>query len=152
MTDIPEFALAVRQPWAWALIHAGKDCENRSWNVYKSGWNFRGRVAILASQGMTQAEYWGAAEDINSINPRSCPAPEDLIRGAIIGSVEIYGKTRRSDSPWFVGPGAFLVRNPIACEPIPVDGQLDFFRWQRAARSTIRPAKWMLPAKTEAAP
>ncbi len=145
MIDLPTDCLAVRQPWAWALIHAGKDVENRSWNVYKADWKFRGRVAILASRGLTQAEYWGAAEDINSIRFRSCPAPADLIRGAIIGSVEIYGKTRHSDSPWFVGPGALLVRNPIPCEPVPVDGQLGFFKWRRAPRGLIPPAKWMLP-------
>jgi hypothetical protein len=23
-------AIAIRQPWAWAVIYAGKDCENRS--------------------------------------------------------------------------------------------------------------------------
>ncbi|WP_409188395.1 hypothetical protein [Bradyrhizobium sp. RDM4] len=27
---LPEFALSVRQPWAWAIIHGGKDVENRS--------------------------------------------------------------------------------------------------------------------------
>lgn len=31
MLDLPELALSVRQPWAWAIIHAGKDIENRSW-------------------------------------------------------------------------------------------------------------------------
>jgi hypothetical protein len=23
--------LTVRQPWAWAIIHGGKDAENRNW-------------------------------------------------------------------------------------------------------------------------
>ena len=27
MTDLPELALSVRQPWAWAIIYAGKDIE-----------------------------------------------------------------------------------------------------------------------------
>ncbi len=26
----PMLALSIRQPWAWAVIHAGKDVENRS--------------------------------------------------------------------------------------------------------------------------
>jgi hypothetical protein len=41
-------AITVRQPWAWAIINAGKDIENRTWNT-----NFRGRVAIRAGMGMT---------------------------------------------------------------------------------------------------
>ena len=24
-------ALTIKQPWAWAIIHAGKDIENRDW-------------------------------------------------------------------------------------------------------------------------
>ena len=26
----PSVALSVRQPWAWAIIHGGKDVENRT--------------------------------------------------------------------------------------------------------------------------
>lgn len=29
--DLPEFALSIRQPWAWAIVYAGKDIENRTW-------------------------------------------------------------------------------------------------------------------------
>lgn len=29
MENLPDLALSVRQPWAWAIIHAGKDVENR---------------------------------------------------------------------------------------------------------------------------
>ena len=37
--------LTVRQPWAWAIIHGGKDVENRSRNIAGS---YRGPVAIHA--------------------------------------------------------------------------------------------------------
>ena len=26
-------ALSIRQPWAWAILHAGKDIENRDWRT-----------------------------------------------------------------------------------------------------------------------
>jgi hypothetical protein len=26
-------AISIRQPWAWAILHAGKDCENRTWGM-----------------------------------------------------------------------------------------------------------------------
>jgi len=30
-------ALSIRQPWAWAIIHAGKDVENRTWKTKMTG-------------------------------------------------------------------------------------------------------------------
>lgn len=39
-------ALTIRQPWAWAVIHAGKTVENRSRNI---AGDYRGLVAIHAS-------------------------------------------------------------------------------------------------------
>lgn len=38
-------ALTIRQPWAWAIIHGGKDIENRTRNIAGS---YRGPVAIHA--------------------------------------------------------------------------------------------------------
>lgn len=142
---VPSQCLAVRQPWAWAIIHIGKDLENRDWKRWKSEWKFRGRVAILASSGMTQAEYWDAAETINGIQHRACPPPHELIRGAIIGHVEVTGNVWESTSPWFFGPGALTLRDPVAVLPIPAVGQLGFFEWAPSARPLVEPAKWMLP-------
>jgi len=42
--------LTVRQPWAWAIIHGGKDVENRVRNI---AGNFRGPVAIHAAASAT---------------------------------------------------------------------------------------------------
>jgi hypothetical protein len=43
-------ALSVRQPWAWAIIHAGKDIENWTWRTH-----YRGEVAIHASSKMDES-------------------------------------------------------------------------------------------------
>lgn len=32
-------ALSIRQPWAWLILHAGKDIENRVWQT-----RFRGEL------------------------------------------------------------------------------------------------------------
>lgn len=60
---LPAKALSVRQPWAWAILHAGKDVENRSAAALRhmrieplSG------IALHASKGMTRDEYEEAAE------------------------------------------------------------------------------------------
>lgn len=145
MTAIPRMALAVRQPWAWAIIHAGKDLENREWKRWKADWKFHGRVAILASSGMTRAEYEDSRKFINSIATKVCPLPHELIRGAVIGHVEITGNVWESQSPWFFGPGALTLRDPVAILPVPASGQLGFFEWAPSDRPLVEPAKWMLP-------
>ena len=55
-------AIAVRQPYAWAIIHGGKDIENRN---QRAALQFKPaigeRVLIHASEDMTAAEYENAA-------------------------------------------------------------------------------------------
>jgi len=51
-------AISVRQPFAWAIIHAGKDVENRSPNARRQFQAAVGeRVLIHASKGMTADVY-----------------------------------------------------------------------------------------------
>lgn len=152
----PQFALSVRQPWAWAILHAGKDTENRDWRHPNPGLKFRGRVAIHAASGMTQHEYLNAADFIDTTASHvRCPPPHELVRGAIIGSVDVVDVVRyrgpataeQLQSPWFVGPVGLILRDPVACEPIPCKGALGFFRWLPAEPSAIPPpARWMLPS------
>lgn len=70
----PELALSVRQPWAWAIIYAGKDIENRSWQAVNHGLKIRGEICIHAAKGMTQAEYDSASDFMLSIGI-ACPRP-----------------------------------------------------------------------------
>ncbi len=51
-------ALSIRQPWAWAILHAGKRIENRDWRAAPS---YRGPLLIHASKGCTGLEYQDAA-------------------------------------------------------------------------------------------
>ena len=51
-------ALTVRQPWAWAIIHGGKDVENRTRNLTGS---YRGPVAIHAG---LQVDQGGVDHDL----------------------------------------------------------------------------------------
>lgn len=154
MVDLPKLALSVRQPWAWAIIHAGKDIENRSWALRgrHPSPNAKmartvGRVAIHASSGMTRDEYEDAADTIESIvgKANACPAPALLVRGGIIGTVEVVDVVEDSRSPWFFGPVGLVLRNPVACEPVATKGALGFFEWRSADGLFAPPAKWMLP-------
>lgn len=150
--EIPRLALSVRQPWAWAIIHAGKDIENRSWQAVNHGLRQRGRIAIHAAKGMTREEYEDAKATIERVGHK-CPAPADLLRGGIIGSVEVVDVVNDSDSPWFFGPRGLVLRNPEVWTFLPAQGALGYFEWRQADQSVVPPpARWMLPACDKRAP
>ena len=121
-------ALSIRQPWAWFIIHAGKDIENRSWRT-----NYRGRVWVHASKGMTLKEWKEAWWYANSIGTHQAPWPrptfENIERGGIIGTVEIVDCLEHSDSPWFQWSGSvgFVLCNPKPLPFTPCRGSLGFF-------------------------
>lgn len=154
MNAIPQLALSVHQPWAWAIIHAGKDIENRSWQAVNPGLRQRGRIAIHASKGMTREEYEDAADFINSLCGRpKCPAAFELLRGGIIGSVEVTDVVTDSESDWFFGPRGLVLRNPEVWTFIPALGALGYFKWRRGDPSIVpSPAKWMTPDTTVRTP
>lgn len=147
-SGLPRLALSVRQPWAYAIIHLGKDIENRTWQAVNHGLRQRGRIAIHASKGMTKDEYDDTRDTFESMG-LTCPPAADLHRGGIIGSVEVIDVVTTSKSPWFCGPRGLVLRNPQPCAFIPAQGALGYFEWQPGDTSIVPPpAKWMLP-KTE---
>lgn len=121
-------ALSIRQPWAWLIIHAGKDIENRTW---PSG--LRGPVLIHAAKTMTLTDYDECAEFL-TLDPRlehiRLPRKDQIIRGGIIGQVNIFDCVQASDSPWFVGPWGFRLGQPEHYDFAPCRGALGFFRPQ----------------------
>lgn len=122
-------ALSIRQPWAWLIINAGKDIENRDWPT-----NFRGRMLIHASKTCTKAEYQEAIDFIVSRGldrlQHAIPAIDHFDRGGIVGSVEVIDCVTRSDSPWFIGEHGFVLRNPKPLPFTPWKGRLGFFNVQ----------------------
>lgn len=116
-------ALSIRQPWAWLILHAGKDIENRDWET-----RFRGRVLIHAGKGMTRAEYhWAAVTAADVVPHIQLPPFEQLERGGIVGSIEIVGCVEDSESPWFFGDYGFVLRDPQPLPFRPLKGALGFF-------------------------
>lgn len=125
---VDSLVISVRQPWAWLIIHGGKDIENRDWFT-----KVRGRVLIHAAKGMTQDEWswaWGFAQG-SGAGPKALEmgvTSKNIERGGIIGSVEIVDCVTRSDSRWFQGRYGFVLRNPQPLPFYPCRGQLGFFR------------------------
>jgi hypothetical protein len=115
------FALSIRQPWAYLIIHGGKDIENRTWRR-----SFTGPVLVHASKKIEIEAYNRLADEGIAL-----PPIEDLQTGGIIGKVKITGCVSESDSPWFSGPFGFTLADP---EPLPFRacrGQLFFFQPDR---------------------
>jgi hypothetical protein len=114
-------ALSVRQPWAWAIIHAGKNVENRSWRT-----SFRGKVFVHASKSMALRDYDDFCMAAMTRDMK-IPLFQDFHRGGIIGEVEIVDCVSSHGSPWFTGPFGFVLSNPTALSFIPCNGALRFF-------------------------
>lgn len=129
---IPTRALSVRAPWWWAILHAGKDIENRTRRH-----SFRGRVWLHASR------WWReSVVDLHFVAAMECHAragdgrPVDMpdmamlraAGGHIVGSVEIVDCVAGADSPWFFGPVGFVLRDPVPLvQPVLCKGALGFF-------------------------
>jgi hypothetical protein len=99
---------------------------------------------------MTRDEYESGRDFINE-QGLVCPAPAELLRGGIIGSVTVTsGVTRDSSSPWFFGPRALVLEDPQPCDFIPSVGALGYFEWKPADASIVPPpARWMHPRVAE---
>lgn len=99
--------LTVRQPWAWAIIHGGKDVENRVRNIAGS---YRGPIAIH-SAATTVAAFDGRHADL---------WPFDMqkhVFGAIIGVIELVD-VHHDD-----GPGPYDDPNGCCASTWHEDGQ-----------------------------
>jgi hypothetical protein len=114
-------ALSIRQPWAWLIVHGGKNIENRSWHT-----KFRGRFLVHAAKGMTKAEY-RSARDYARQRGVEIPALRDLDCGGVIGSVFLADSRDTSQSPWYMGEKAFLLVDPKPLPFVPLKGRLNFF-------------------------
>ncbi|MFN4283471.1 MAG: ASCH domain-containing protein [Alphaproteobacteria bacterium] len=143
-------ALSIRQPWAWAIIHAGKDIENRSTFAITKGAIEPKRIAVHAAKGMTRKEYEQARGFMATLGVE-CPPPAALIRGAVIGHVDVVAIVHKSTSPWFFGPRGLVLRDPTPLSvPVPGAGALGYFDWKPSLDIAIAPplpwmTKWATP-------
>jgi len=119
-------ALSVRQPYAWAIIHGGKDIENRTWHS-----DVRGPVLIHA------ARHWHAVGPDELSRRMDISIPSELPLGGIVGMVEIVDCVNRHSSHWFEGPYGFVLRNPRPLPFTPCIGHLGFYHVQPDILATL---------------
>ena len=101
-------ALSIRQPWAYAILHLGKNVENRGRRTHH-----RGLLLIQAAQKVERDEALKLKLD-----------PDKLPRRAIVGSVEVVDCVRNSTSKWAIrGRWHWVLKNPrYLAKPIPFKG------------------------------
>jgi hypothetical protein len=135
-------ALSIHQPWAWAILHAGKRVENRTWQTH-----YRGPLLIHASK--SRASHAALNNALwQSFCGQPLPAWTSLTTGALLGIVELveclhldqwHTARRRGDllaalwdeamlSPWAEGPWCWVLAKPrVFAEPVPWRGSQGLF-------------------------
>jgi hypothetical protein len=125
-------AISIRQPWAWAVVHAGKDVENRSATAPRQFKSAVGeRVLIHASSYRLSWAEMAAAVAYLKERGVAYPSPSDLMYGGVIGSVLVTGIVTRHRSPWFRGPYALVFADPRPRPFMSAKGQVGLFQVQR---------------------
>ena len=121
--------LTVRQPWAWLIIHGGKNVENRNWET-----DYRGRLYIHASTHLPKRIFrreWDLAM-LKYGNQKSGRPPlimHNLEFGKIIGHVDLVDIKRNTKGPWVDDRYVYrwILENPRPIEPINSRGYKGLF-------------------------
>jgi hypothetical protein len=128
-------ALTIRQPWAHAVVHLGKDVENRSWRA-----NYKGLVLIHAS-----ARPERDPRELLALYMAQPPSPETLDRlptGCIVGVADLFDYVRDSGSKWAIKrQWHWLLRNVRPIRPVPCAGRLGL--WTPSAALMRKMPAWV---------
>lgn len=115
-------ALTLIQPWAWAVAHARKNIENRTWPPPKG--IIGQRIAIHAGKKLDKAvvAHWGRFAGLIPVD-----VPTEFVAGAVVAVATVggtfYDRREVPANPWFSGPiGWHLACVKALQTPIPCRG------------------------------
>lgn len=117
-------ALSIRQPWAWAILYAGKRIENRTWQTA-----YRGPLFIHAGLRVDYDAVGDLTEVISRIpEPRPIAYCGALIATATLVDCISVDQASNDQLSWAGGPWCFVLDDvrPLA-RPIPHRGALGLF-------------------------
>lgn len=141
--------ISIRQPWLWAIMHAGKCVENRRRHDGRMPYfmRHRGPLALHASANDSPA-YWNASiAELRTLTGRQgTPTPDEVPRAAIVAVADViahvdphgmlhFEPDDKSDGfellegdHWHDdGAWGFVLRNVRAVKPLPRKGALGLF-------------------------
>jgi hypothetical protein len=150
-------ALSIRQPWAWAILHAGKDVENRDWNP-RHGYGrrdlgFRGEFLIHACMRPNPTRVQREASEFFAFCEAHCIGLPDgatagelfLHCGGIVGSarvIDIRPNGVEPESPWAIDGQVGLVLDDVRPLPFaPCKGALGFWEVPASVMAAIEKAR-----------
>lgn len=107
--------LTLQRPWEWAIFHAGKDVENRTWKP--PAYMLEQYLAIHAGKTLDK-------DGARWIEDRFGLVVPETQGGVIVGVVRLAGVVTESDSPWFAGPFGWVLADKVAIEPVKCSGKL----------------------------
>jgi hypothetical protein len=164
---LPTMALSLWAPWAFAILHLGKDVENRT---LRAGRGARGHGGFprhfvgafwlhcslwpgtrkpLGDAGLeAMLEQFDSAFLLSTKRRSQLPSSVslrdlDAMRGKIVGRVTVTGYVEQSDSPWFV-PGSLglVLDNPVPLtKHVPASGALGWWKVPEAQLTELREAR-----------
>ena len=113
--DLPEFAIAVYDPWWWPVLALGVDTINVGQFI-----THRGPLAIIsrpqASRGLRSKDMDAISSILKADGRPSFDAYSSPIAdGKVVGLVDVIGfmDDATAEGLWFSGPFALRVRNPV---------------------------------------
>jgi len=109
-------AISIKQPWAYAILHLGKDIENRTWRT-----NYRGPVLIHTGQKVDRAA-------VEALKAYDHDLPDTFETGGIVGQVEITDCIKPAQSGWYMlGHYGWILANAKPLPFVTMKGKLSFF-------------------------
>lgn len=89
--------LSIRQPWLWAIFHAGKRIENRPWSTA-----FRGELFLHAAKAFASPSSIEECRRLALAEGISMPPLGSMPRGMILGRCNVIAclPVEKISSPW----------------------------------------------------
>lgn len=116
-------ALSILQPWAWLIVNAGKDIENRSWRTPYRGW-----FLVHAGKTYPRVEHDEEAEWLKDDFGITLPPYEQMQRGGVVGQARIVDCVREHESRWKADEQwGFVLTDQKPLVFTPFRGQLGWF-------------------------
>ena len=127
--------LTLIQPWAWAIAHAGKRVENRTWKPWCPIGTY---LAIHAGAKMDQ----GMAQQLRA---DGIAVPSTVATGAIVAVAQLEGVATHINAVpddqvdrWWCGPVGWLLDNVVPIEPVPCKGKQGLWRLEPVVLEAVR--------------
>lgn len=112
--------ISIQNPWAHAIMHLGKDVENRFWSPTYRGW-----LWVHSSKKPQPYPNW------DSLTLGEMPDPTTTPNGCLLGVVKLVNvvELRDTQSKWAEGPCCWVLENPrLLPKPYPIRGRQNLWR------------------------